>query len=196
MTITLLLKHDGTKMGKTSGGAVWLDPDKTKPYDFYQYWRNIDDADVAKCLRMLTFLPLEQIEEMEKWDDSRINEAKTILATELTSMVHGEEEAAKAKAGAEALFSGVSVDTESAQLPTETLDESDFGEDGTIDILQLLVRAGLAATRSEARRNVQQGGVTVDGEKMTDFKKTFTKEELQKGMLVRRGKKAFKKVIL
>ena len=196
MTITLLLKHDGTKMGKTSGGAVWLDPDKTKPYDFYQYWRNIDDADVAKCLRMLTFLPLEQIEEMEKWDDSRINEAKTILATELTSMVHGEEEAAKAKAGAEALFSGVSVDNESAQLPTETLDESDFGEDGTIDILQLLVRAGLAATRSEARRNVQQGGVTVDGEKMTDFKKTFTKEELQKGMLVRRGKKAFKKVIL
>lgn len=194
MTITLLLKHDGTKMGKTSGGAVWLDPDKTSPYDFYQYWRNIDDADVHKCLRMLTFLPLEEIEEMEKWDGSRINEEKTILATELTTMVHGEEEARKARAGAEALFAGAGEISADADIPTETLSAEDFSEDGTVDILTILVKSGLSASRSEARRNVQQGGVTVDGVKVDDFKKTYTKDDLSKGMLVRRGKKAFKKV--
>ncbi len=194
MTITLLLKHDGTKMGKTSGGAVWLDPDKTSPYDFYQYWRNIDDADVHKCLRMLTFLPLEEIEEMEKWDGSRINEEKTILATELTTMVHGEEEAKKARAGAEALFAGAGEISADADIPTETLSAEDFSEDGTVDILTILVKSGLSASRSEARRNVQQGGVTVDGVKVDDFKKTYTKDDLSKGMLVRRGKKAFKKV--
>ncbi|WP_130837927.1 tyrosine--tRNA ligase [Lachnoclostridium sp. Marseille-P6806] len=195
MTITLLLKHDGTKMGKTSGGAVWLDPDKTSPYDFYQYWRNIDDVDVLKCLRMLTFLPLEEIDEMDRWDGSRLNEAKTILASELTTLVHGEEEAKKAKAGAEALFSGA-VDMNSEHLPTETLAEEDFQEDGTIDILAVMVKSGLAGTRSEARRNVEQGGVTVDGEKVSSIRESYTKEQLRQGILVKRGKKSFKKVVL
>ena len=195
MTITLLLKHDGTKMGKTSGGAVWLDPDKTSPYDFYQYWRNIDDDDVLKCLRMLTFLPLEEIDEMDKWDGSRLNEAKTILATELTTMVHGEDEAAKAKAGAEALFSGA-INKDSENIPTTQLADEDFMEDGTIDILGLLVKTGLTASRGDARRNVQQGGVSVDSVKITDFKKLFTKDEVKKGMLIQRGKKNFQKVTM
>ncbi|MDD4524572.1 MAG: tyrosine--tRNA ligase [Lachnospiraceae bacterium] len=195
MTITLLLKHDGTKMGKTSGGAVWLDPDKTSPYDFYQYWRNIDDDDVLKCLRMLTFLPLEEIDEMDKWDGSRLNEAKTILATELTTMVHGEDEAAKAKAGAEALFSGA-INKDSENIPTTQLADEDFMEDGTIDILGLLVKTGLTASRGDARRNVQQGGVSVDSVKITDFKKSFTKDEVKKGMLIQRGKKNFQKVTM
>ena len=194
MTITLLLKHDGTKMGKTSGGAVWLDPNKTSPYDFYQYWRNIDDADVLKCLRMLTFLPVEQIDEMDHWDGSRLNEAKTILASELTALVHGEEEAGKAKAGAEALFSGV-IDRDSDHLPTVVLAKEDLQEDGTIDILGVLVRAGLSASRSEARRNVEQGGVSVDEEKVTDIHRLYSEEALHKGILVRRGKKSFKKVM-
>jgi len=195
MTITLLLKHDGTKMGKTSGGAVWLDPDKTSPYDFYQYWRNIDDDDVLKCLRMLTFLPLEEIDEMDKWDGSRLNEAKTILATELTTMVHGEDEAAKAKAGAEALFSGA-INKDSENIPMTQLADEDFMEDGTIDILGLLVKTGLTASRGDARRNVQQGGVSVDSVKITDFKKSFTKDEVKKGMLIQRGKKNFQKVTM
>ena len=195
MTITLLLKHDGTKMGKTSGGAVWLDPDKTSPYEFYQYWRNIDDDDVLKCLRMLTFLPLEEIDEMDKWDGSRLNEAKTILATELTTMVHGEDEAAKAKAGAEALFSGT-IDKDSENIPTTLLTDEDFMEDGTIDILGILVKTGLTASRGDARRNVQQGGVSVDSVRITDFKKSFTKDEVKKGMLIQRGKKNFQKVTM
>lgn len=192
MTITLLLKHDGTKMGKTSGGAVWLDPDKTSPYDFYQYWRNIDDDDVLKCLRMLTFLPLEEIDEMDKWDGSRLNEAKTILATELTTMVHGEDEAAKAKAGAEALFSGA-INKDSENIPTTQLADEDFMEDGTIDILGLLVKTGLTASRGDARRNVQQGGVSVDSVKITDFKKSFTKDEVKKECLFSVARRIFKR---
>ena len=165
MTITLLLNSEGKKMGKTQSGAVWLDPNKTSPFDFYQYWRNVGDADVLKCLRMLTFLPLEQIDEMDKWEGSQLNQAKEILAYELTSLVHGEEEATKAQESARALFSAGSA----ADMPTTTLTEADL-RDGSIDILGILVAAGLCPTRSEARRNVQQGGVTVNGEKVTDFK--------------------------
>ena len=165
MTITLLLNSEGKKMGKTQSGAVWLDPNKTSPFDFYQYWRNVGDADVLKCLRMLTFLPLEQIDEMDKWEGSQLNQAKEILAFELTKLVHGEEEATKAQESARALFSAGSA----ADMPTTTLTEADL-RDGSIDILGILVAAGLCPTRSEARRNVQQGGVTVNGEKVTDFK--------------------------
>ncbi len=160
MTITLLLNSEGKKMGKTQSGAVWLDPNKTSPFDFYQYWRNVGDADVLKCLRMLTFLPLEQIDEMDKWEGSQLNQAKEILAFELTKLVHGEEEATKAQESARALFSAGSA----ADMPTTTLTEADL-RDGSIDILGILVAAGLCPTRSEARRNVQQGGVTVNGEK-------------------------------
>ena len=190
MTISLLLKHDGTKMGKTAGGAVWLDPDKTKPYDFYQYWRNVDDADVLKFLRMMTFLPLEQIDEMDHWEGSRLNEAKKILAHELTTLVHGEDEAKKAEAGAQALFGGAGP-VEGANVPEKVLTDEDFQEDGTIDILNILVKAELAPSRAEARRNVQQGGVTADGVRIDDFKKTYAKEQLRDGMLVKRGKKKF-----
>ena len=165
MTITLLLNSEGKKMGKTQSGAVWLDPNKTSPFDFYQYWRNVGDADVLKCLRMLTFLPLEQIDEMDKWEGSQLNQAKEILAFELTKLVHGEEEATKAQESARALFSAGSA----ADMPTTTLTEADL-RDGSVDILGILVAAGLCPTRSEARRNVQQGGVTVNGEKVTDFK--------------------------
>ena len=192
MTITLLLNSEGKKMGKTAKGAVWLDANKTTPYEFYQYWRNVDDADVFKCLRMLTFLPLEQIEEMCKWEDSRINEAKKILAHELTELVHGKEEADKAEAGANALFGG--GDLESADIPTVQIEEGDY-RDGKIDILGILVKAGLCPTRNEARRAVEQGGVTVDDEKVTDVKTLYSAEDLKDGKLVRRGKKAFKKVI-
>ena len=192
MTITLLLNSEGKKMGKTQSGAVWLDPNKTSPFDFYQYWRNVGDADVLKCLRMLTFLPLEQIDEMDKWEGSQLNTAKEILAYELTALVHGEEEAKKAQEGARALFAG-GANTEN--MPTCELGEEDF-TDGNIDILTVLTKSGLAASRSEARRNVQQGGVTVDGEKVTDIAAAYTKEQLQTGLLVKRGKKNFKKVIL
>ena len=185
MTITLLLNSEGKKMGKTQSGAVWLDPNKTSPFDFYQYWRNVGDADVLKCLRMLTFLPLEQIDEMDKWEGSQLNQAKEILAFELTKLVHGEEEAAKAQESARALFSAGSA----ADMPTTTLTEADL-RDGSIDILGILVAAGLCPTRSEARRNVQQGGVTVNGEKVTDFKATYTPEDIMKeDFVVRRGKK-------
>ncbi len=194
MTITLLLKHDGTKMGKTAGGAVWLDPDKFSPYDFYQYWRNVDDADVLKFLRMMTFLPLEQIDEMDKWEGSQLNEAKKILANELTTLVHGEDEAKKAEAGAQALFANGGIPADDANLPTTVLKDSDFGEDGTIDIMGVLVAAELCPSRGDARRNVQQGGVTVDGEKVTEISTTYTKDALKDGVLVKRGKKAFKKV--
>ena len=192
MTITLLLNSEGKKMGKTAKGAVWLDANKTTPYEFYQYWRNVSDADVMKCLRMLTFLPLEQIDEMEKWEDSRINEAKKVLAHELTELVHGKEEADKAEAGANALFGG--GDLSGADIPTVQIEEGDY-RDGKIDILGILVKAGLCPTRNEARRAVEQGGVTVDDEKVTDVKTLYSADDLKDGKLVRRGKKAFKKVI-
>ena len=195
MTITLLLKHDGTKMGKTSGGAVWLNPDKTSPYDFSQYWRNVDDADVLKFLRMMTFLPLEQIDEMDKWEGSQLNEAKKILAHELTTLVHGDEEAKKAEAGAQALFGGAGITADSENLPEAELHDEDFMEDGTIDILGILVKGGFEKSRNNARTSVQQGGVTVNDEKVTDLKQKYTMEELKDGILVRRGKKTFKKVL-
>ncbi len=188
MTITLLTDSNGNKMGKTAGNAVWLDPNKTSPYDFYQYWRNVGDADVMKCLKMLTFLPLDEIAEMESWvNTSRINTAKEILAFELTKLVHGEEEAQKAQESARALFGGGA----SAEIPTVELSETDER-----DIMSLLVKAGLVASKSEARRNIQQGGVTAGEEKITDIGRTFTPEELRAGVILRRGKKSFKKVIL
>ncbi len=191
MTITLLTDSNGNKMGKTAGNAVWLDPNKTSPYDFYQYWRNVGDADVIKCLKMLTFLPLEQIAEMETWQDSRINTAKEILAFELTKLVHGEEEAQKAQQSARALFGG----GEGGQTPTVELTEADLTE-GAADIMTLLVKAGLVASKSEARRNIQQGGVAANDTKVTDIGKTFTADELREGVVLRRGKKSFMKVIL
>jgi len=192
MTINLLLNSEGKKMGKTQKGAVWLDPEKTSPFDFYQYWRNVDDADVLKCLRMLTFLPLEQIEEMDKWEGSQLNQAKEILAFELTKLVHSEEEAVKAQESAKALFAGGNA----AQMPTETLTE-DLFQDGKIDILGVLTASGLHTSRSEARRAVEQGGVTVDGEKVTDIKTCYTPEQFAgEGMVVKRGKKNFKRVIM
>lgn len=192
LTITLLLNSEGNKMGKTANGAVWLDPNKTSPFEFYQYWRNVADADVFKCMRMLTFLSIEEIEEMEKWEDSRINEAKEILAFELTKLVHDEEEAKKAQESARALFSGVAHDN----MPTTELIEDDL-TDGSIDIISLLVKSGLAPTRSEARRNVEQGGVTIDGEKVTDVKAVFKKDLLTgDGIVIKRGKKKFQKIVI
>lgn len=173
MTITLLLNSEGNKMGKTANGAVWLDPNKTSPFEFYQYWRNVADADVFKCMRMLTFLSLEEIEEIEKWEGNRINEAKEVLAFELTKLVHSEEEAIKAQESSRALFSGAAH----ADMPTTEIEEADL-TDGAIDLISLLVKAELAPTRSEARRNIEQGGVTVDGEKVSDVKATFTKDAL------------------
>ena len=196
MTITLLLNSEGNKMGKTQKGAVWLDPEKTSPYEFYQYWRNVGDADVLKCLRMLTFLPLEQIDEMDKWEGSQLNRAKEILAFELTKLVHGEEEAAKAQESARGIFSGNLFSGGSAvEMPTAELKETDF-QDGKIDILGVLVAAGLTASRSEARRAVEQGGVTVENEKVTDIRTIYAPEQFQEGMIVRRGKKNFKRVIM
>ena len=193
MTITLLLNSEGKKMGKTQSGAVWLDPNKTSPFDFYQYWRNVADADVLKCLRMLTFLPLEQIDEMDKWEGSQLNQAKEILAFELTKLVHGEEEAAKAQEGARALFS---AGAGTANMPTSELTEEDFQEN-TIDILTILTRSGLATSRSEARRNVEQGGVSADGETIRDIHAVFEKDRFAgEGLIVKRGKKNFRKVIL
>ena len=192
MTITLLLNSEGKKMGKTASGAVWLDPNKTSPYEFYQYWRNVGDADVLKCIRMLTFLPLEQIDEMDKWEGSQLNRAKEILAYELTALVHGEEEAKKAEASAKALFSGAG---DSEHMPTTELCADDL-TDGTIDVLTLLVKTGLCTTNSDARRNVQQGGVTADDVKVTDIKKAFTEDELKNGIVLKRGKKNFNKVVL
>ena len=190
MTITLLLNSEGKKMGKTQSGAVWLDPNKTSPFEFYQYWRNIADADVLKCLRMLTFLPLEQIDEMDKWEGSQLNEAKEILAYELTALVHGDEEAKKAQESARALFAGGNA----AEMPTAELSNDDF-TDGTIDILSIVQKSGLCASRSEARRNVEQGGVSVDGEAVKDIKTVYTKEQLSgDGIVVKRGKKNFRRV--
>ena len=193
MTITLLTDSQGKKMGKTAGNAVWLDPNKTSPFDFYQYWRNVSDADVMKCIRMLTFLPLEQIDEMDKWEGSQLNRAKEILAYELTQMVHGTEEAEKAQESARALFAGGGS---AAEMPTCELEEGDF-LNGTIDILGVLVKAGLTASRSEARRAVEQGGVTVDNEKVTDIKTTYAPEIFDgEGIVVKRGKKNFKRVVM
>ena len=190
MTITLLTDSQGKKMGKTAGNAVWLDPNKTSPFDFYQYWRNVDDADVLKCIRMLTFLPLEQIDEMDSWEGSKLNEAKEILAYELTSMVHGEEEAKKAQEGARAVFSTGS----SEHMPTSEISAEDFTDD-KIDIVTLLVKAELAKTRNEGRRAVEQGGVSVDGEKITDPKYAVEKAAFgEDGIVLKKGKKNFKKI--
>ena len=192
MTITLLLNSEGKKMGKTASGAVWLDPNKTSPFDFYQYWRNVDDADVLKCLRMLTFLPLSQIEEMESWEGSQLNQAKEILAYELTKLVHGEEEAAKAQESARALFSSGAA----ADMPTETLSAADF-TDGVIDVVTLVHKAGLVTSKSDGRRAVEQGGVTVEGEKVADIKQTFALEQFAgEGLVVKRGKKNFRRVVV
>ena len=194
MTINLLLNSEGKKMGKTQSGAVWLDPDKTSPFDFFQYWRNVSDADVLKCLRMLTFLPLEQIDEMDKWEGSKLNEAKEILAFELTKLVHGEEEANKAKEGARALFAGGG---NTSQMPVAELSGEDFDEDGNIGILTLLVKAGLASSNGEARRNVQQGGVSVDGENVTEPKSIINKDNItEDGIVLKRGKKKFMKIVV
>ncbi len=192
MTITLLTDSQGKKMGKTAGNAVWLDANKTSPYEFYQYWRNVDDADVMKCIRMLTFLPLEQIEEMDKWEGSQLNRAKEILAYELTNMVHGEEEAKKAEASAKALFAGGG---NADNMPFTQLAEEDF-TDGAVDLLGVLVKTGLTPTRSEARRAVEQGGVTVGGEKVTDVKAVIKKEEIGDGLVIRRGKKNYHRITL
>lgn len=190
MTINLLLNSEGKKMGKTQSGAVWLDPEKTSPFDFYQYWRNVADDDVLKCLRMLTFLPLEQIDEMDKWEGSQLNQAKEILAFELTKMVHGEEEAQKAQEGARALFTGGNA----ARMPEVCLEDGDF-EDGSIGILNLLVKAGLAPSNGEARRNVQQGGVSIDGEKVEDARMQISKEQIgADGIILKRGKKKFMRI--
>ena len=192
MTITLLLNSEGKKMGKTQSGAVWLDPNKTTPFEFYQYWRNVGDADVLKCLRMLTFLPLEQIDEMDKWEGSQLNQAKEILAYELTSLVHGEEEAKKAQESARALFAVGAA----AEMPTAELSDADLS-DGSIDLLSIVQKSGLCASRSEARRNVEQGGVSVDGEIVKDIKAVYTKEQLSgEGIVVKRGKKNFRRVVV
>ena len=193
MTITLLTDSQGKKMGKTAGNAVWLDANKTSPFDFYQYWRNVDDADVMKCIRMLTFLPLEQIDEMNTWKDQKLNEAKEILAYELTSMVHGKEEAEKAQDAARALFSGNAADTE--HMPTTTLTEADL-TDGSIGILTLMVKAGLASSNGEARRLVTQGGVLVNGEKVAAPTASFSADQLAEGIVIKKGKKVYHKVTL
>ena len=191
MTITLLLNSEGKKMGKTQKGAVWLDPEKTSPFEFFQYWRNVADADVLKCLRMLTCLPIEEIQAMDAWEGSKLNEAKEILAYELTAMVHGQEEARKAQESARALFSAGNAEN----MPTYELQEGDF-KDGTIDIIGVVAAAGLTASRSEARRAVEQGGVTVDGEKVSDIKTVYTKADFAgEGKVVKRGKKSFKRVV-
>ncbi len=191
MTITLLLNSEGKKMGKTQKGAVWLDPEKTSPFEFFQYWRNVADADVLKCLRMLTFLPIEEIQAMDAWEGSKLNEAKEILAYELTAMVHGQEEARKAQESARALFSAGNAEN----MPTYELQEGDF-KDGTIDIIGVVAAGGLTASRSEARRAVEQGGVTVDGEKVSDIKTVYTKADFAgEGKVVKRGKKSFKRVV-
>ena len=192
MTITLLTDSQGKKMGKTAGNAVWLDPNKTSPFEFYQYWRNVGDADVMKCIRMLTFLPLEQIDEMSTWKDQRLNEAKEILAYELTKMVHGEEEAEKAQATARGLFSG---DADHENMPATQLDAS-LVKDGTVGLLAAMVAAGLCGSNREARQLVQQGGVLVDGEKVTDPKAALTVDALNKGVVIKKGKKVYHKVTL
>ncbi len=191
MTITLLLNSEGKKMGKTASGAVWLDPKKTSPYDFYQYWRNVGDKDVLKCIRMLTFLPLEEIDKMDSWEGAQLNEAKDILAYELTKLVHGDDEAGKARAASKALFSA----GDSSMTPTVDVDAASL-TDGKIDVNSLLVLGKMVPSKSEGRRAIEQGGVTVDGEKITDVRATLTEEQLKAGVLIKRGKKSFNKFIL
>ena len=192
MTITLLLNSEGKKMGKTASGAVWLDPNKTSPFEFYQYWRNVGDADVLKCIRMLTFLPLEKIEEMDKWEGSQLNRAKEILAYELTALVHGEEEAKAAEASSKALFGG---NGNNENMPTTEITSDDL-TDGMIDIMTALVKTGLCASKSEARRNIQQGGVSVNDTKISDISAAFSADALKEGIIIKRGKKSFNKIIL
>ncbi len=192
MTINLLLNSEGKKMGKTESGAVWLDPDKTSPYEFFQYWRNVSDADVIKCLKMLTFLPIEEIKKMESWQGSELNKAKEILAFELTQLVHGTEEADKAKEASAALFAGGG---NLENMPKTVLTEEDFTE-GSIDILSILVKAGMTASKSEARRAVEQGGVSVNGEKVTDVKAAFTQADFQQEFILKKGKKSFQKICM
>ena len=192
MTINLLLNSEGKKMGKTQSGAVWLDPNKTTPFEFFQYWRNVSDADVLKCIRMLTFLPLEEIDKMESWEGAQLNEAKEILAFELTKLVHGEDEAAKAKEASHALFAG---GANNANMPTVTVTAEDF-PDGELDIISVLVKAGLCDSRGDGRRNIQQGGVSVADEKVTDISTKYTLDDFKgEGLIIRRGKKKFAKVI-
>lgn len=192
MTINLLLNSEGKKMGKTQSGAVWLDPNKTTPFEFFQYWRNVSDADVLKCIRMLTFLPLEEIDKMESWEGAQLNEAKEILAFELTKLVHGEEEATKAKEASHALFAG---GANNANMPTVTVTAEDF-PDGELDIISVLVRAGLCDSRGDGRRNIQQGGVSVADEKVTDISTKYTLNDFKgEGLIIRRGKKKFAKVV-
>ena len=192
MTITLLLNSEGKKMGKTASGAVWLDPEKTSPYDFYQYWRNVADADVLKCIRMLTFLPLEEIDRMDKWEGSQLNTAKEILAYELTKLVHGEEEAEKAQSAARAIFAGGG---DHENMPSTVRSDADF-TDGKIGLLDIMVKAGLAASKGEARRLVIQGGVSVNDEKMSDPQQAFSSDEIKDGMIIKKGKKVFHKITL
>jgi tyrosyl-tRNA synthetase len=191
MTITLLLNSEGKKMGKTQSGAVWLDPKKTSPFEFYQYWRNVDDADVLKCIRMLTFLPLEEIEKMDSWEGSQLNQAKEILAFELTKLVHGEEEATKAQESARALFTGGNAEN----MPTTTLTTADFNDEGKIGILDIMVKAELVSSKAEARRNVQQGGVTVNDEKVTEPVTFYEKSAFDNDFIIKRGKKNFRKIV-
>ena len=192
MTINLLLNSEGKKMGKTQSGAVWLDPNKTTPFEFFQYWRNVSDADVLKCIRMLTFLPLEEIDKMESWEGAQLNEAKEILAFELTKLVHGEEEATKAKEASHALFAG---GANNANMPTVTVSAEDF-PDGELDIISVLVKAGLCDSRGDGRRNIQQGGVSVADEKVTDISTKYTLDDFKgEGLIIRRGKKKFAKVV-
>ncbi len=189
MTITLLLNSEGKKMGKTEKGAVWLDPEKTSPYEFYQYWRNVGDADVLKCIKMLTFLPMEEIRAMESWEGAQLNEAKDILAYELTALVHGEEEAKKAREASKALFAG---GANSENIPTTTLEEADF-TDGSIDLISIMVKGGQATNRGDGRRTIEQGGVSVNGEKVTDVKATYSKDAFAEEFMVKKGKKSFMK---
>ena len=191
MTITLLLNSEGKKMGKTAKGAVWLDAEKTSPFEFYQYWRNVSDEDVIKCLKLLTFLPMDQIREMETWKDAELNRAKEILAMELTTMIHGEEEAKKAEAGAKAFFGGGSA----SDMPEAEITEADF-RDGAIDAIQIMVATGLVKTRSEGRRAIEQGGVIVNGDKVADVKQSYTKDDFAEEFIIQRGKKNFRKVVL
>ena len=192
MTITLLLNSEGKKMGKTGKGAVWLDAEKTTPYEFYQYWRNVDDADVINCIKMLTFIPLEEIREMEKWEGAELNKAKEILAYQLTELVHGEEEAKKAETAAKSIFGGGG----SENMPETALEDGDFKEDGTIDLISILVKAGLVTGRGEGRRAIEQNGVAVNGEKVTDVRASYTKDAFADEFVVRRGKKNFRKIVL
>ena len=192
MTITLLMNSEGKKMGKTQKGAIWLDPEKTSPFEFYQYWRNVADADVLKCIRMLTFLPMEEIEKMDAWEGSQLNTAKEILAFELTKLVHGEDEAVKAQEAARSLFSSGNA----ADMPTAELADEDFA-DGSIDVIGMLVKSGLVTSRSEGRRAIEQGGVTLDGEKVTDIKAAVKKDAIPEGgMVLKRGKKNFRKIVV